>query len=201
MLQQFHGGRALARVPNKTPLQEIHSLRTELIRCRQEWWIPLCDVVHDCPLVVEVSPRAAARRHLKDDAAQRPNVDRSEMSGVFAFDHFGRHVHGRTSHGLIRLGAGKVLYEGAALPGNELGGTEVYVLDDSVMIKKDIYWDLLVNKNLQKQPEDNQKRSRLTLWFDVAMGNFQVMQIHETLQQLKRIYHDDLLVLDTAVLK
>lgn len=41
----------------------------------------------------------------------------------------------------------------------------------------------------------------LTLWLDVAVGNLDLVQVRQTLEQLKRVDHDDLLVLNATMLK
>lgn len=110
MLQQLHGGRALGGIPDETASQEVDPLRAELVLTGQLGRVALGNVVHDGPLVVQVGPWPSASRHLEDDTAERPNVNRAEVTGILTLDHFGRHVHGRACHRLVGLGAGEVLY-------------------------------------------------------------------------------------------
>lgn len=139
VLQQLDGRRSLLRISRKAPHQEVDALRAELLRRRQLRRVALRNVVHDGPFVVQVGPRPPARRHLEDDAAQRPNVHRPGLTGVLALDHLGRHVHGRARHGLVGLGGVEVGGHCPPLASNELGGAKVYVLDDAVVVQQDVY--------------------------------------------------------------
>lgn len=110
MLQQVHSRRALGGIPDETASQEIDTLRAELILAGQLRRVALGNVIHDGPLVVQVRPWSSAGCHLEDDTAERPDINRSEVTGILTLDHFGRHVHGRACHRLVGLGAGEVLY-------------------------------------------------------------------------------------------
>ncbi len=138
MLQQLDRRIALLGVTHKAPLEEINALRAELVGRRQLRRVALGNVVHDGPLVVEVRPRPAARRHLEYDAPQRPDVDGAKVARVFTLDYFRGHVHGGAGHGFVGLGAGQVLDEGAALSGDELGGAEVDIFDYAVVVEEDV---------------------------------------------------------------
>lgn len=41
----------------------------------------------------------------------------------------------------------------------------------------------------------------LTLWFDIAMNYAAFMQVCETFEELQRVYHYDLFILDPSVFK
>jgi hypothetical protein len=97
----------------------------------------LRDVVHDCPLVVEGSPRATAGGHLEDHAAERPDVDGSVTALRTALDDFWSHVHRGTGHGLLlapACGAG-IAGQGFALAGDDFGRTKIDVFDDAVVVQ------------------------------------------------------------------
>jgi hypothetical protein len=139
VLQQLDRRVPLLGIPHEAALEEVDTLRAELVRRRQLRWVALGDVVHDGPLVVEVGPGPAAGGHLEDDTTQRPNVDSAEVAWVFALDDFGGHVHGRACHGFVGLRAGEVLNQGTPLPGDELRCAEVDVLDDAVVVEEDVW--------------------------------------------------------------
>lgn len=75
MLKQLDGARSLVRVAIETLLEEVDTSVTELLLGRQLWWVTLGNVVHDGPLIIHGSPRAATGSHLEDYAAERPYVD------------------------------------------------------------------------------------------------------------------------------
>lgn len=151
MLEQLDGGVALLGVAGEAAQEEVEALGAELVGRGKLRRVALGDVVHDGPLVVEVGPGPAARRHLEDDAPERPDVDGPEVARVLALDHLGRHVHGRARHRLVGLGAGQVLDERAALPRDELGRAEVDVLDDAVVVEEDVCGGGLVHGKYNKQ--------------------------------------------------
>lgn len=107
----------------------------------------MSDVVHDGPLIVERGPGATTGRHLKDDAAKRPDVDGTLAAFVGALDDFRRHVHGSSGHGFLLAGqagggvgeVGVVWLEGLVLAGDDFSGTEVDIFDYSVVIEEDVY--------------------------------------------------------------
>lgn len=138
MLQQLNRRRPLLRVAHEAPPQKVNPLRAELVRRRELRRVSLGDVVHDGPLVVEIGPGASPGRHLEDDAAEGPNVNGTKVARVLALDHLGRHVHGRSSHGLVGLRAGDVLHECSALASDQFGGAEIDVFDDAIVVEEDV---------------------------------------------------------------
>lgn len=136
--EQVDGLGPLLGIAHEAALQEVDALRAELVRRRQGRWVALRDVVHDGPLVVQVGPRSSPGGHLEDDAAERPDVHGTKVAWVLALDDFGRHVHGRSRHGLVGLGAGEIIDQSAALASDHLGRAEVDVFDDAVMVEEDV---------------------------------------------------------------
>ena len=88
-LQQFRGTGSLLGIAVKAPLQELNPLAAQLVFVRQLRRVALGDVVHDGPFIVETGPRSTAGAHLKDNATERPDVDRAVTTLVESFDHFG----------------------------------------------------------------------------------------------------------------
>ena len=146
-LQQLGRTRAAAGILLKASPQELDALGTELIPAGQLRWVPLGDVVHDRPLVVQARPRAAAGCHLEDHAPERPDVDGALAAFVGAFDDLGGHVHGRAGHGFLFArkasgGVGEVMVvglKGLVLARDDFGSAKVNVLDHAVVVEKNIW--------------------------------------------------------------
>lgn len=139
MLEELDGARPFPGVPSKASLEEIDTLRAQLVRARQLGRVALSNVVHNSPFVVKIRPRSATGCHLENDAAQRPHIDSPGAAWVFALDHFGRHVHWCTCHRVVwpRCCRNSVNH-GTALPCENLCCTKVDVLDDTVVVKEDV---------------------------------------------------------------
>lgn len=140
MLQQLCRTRSHTGVPRKTSLQEIYSCLAQLVSRRELWRIALRNVVHDGPLVVKACPGPATCRHLENHAAERPDVNSTEPSAGMALDNFRRHIHRRTGHGVLATLTRATTVGGhcLALTSDDLRGTEIYELDDAVLVKQDI---------------------------------------------------------------
>lgn len=136
MLQQFRRRRPPHRIPLEAPFQKVDAAVAQLVARRQLRLVALRNVVHDGPLVVQGRPRSAACRHLKDHAAERPDVDDAGAAGAcVAADDFGRHVHGRSLHGFFLAACdGGVGDHGFALARDYFGRAEVDVFDHAVLI-------------------------------------------------------------------
>ena len=100
-LQQLRRTGPSLRIALEASLQEIDALLTQLLSAGQLRRVALGDVVHDGPFIVEACPWTAAGAHLKDNATEGPNVDRTETAFVGAFDDLRRHVHWGAGHGLL----------------------------------------------------------------------------------------------------
>tara|TARA_R110002003_G_scaffold106_17_gene8859 strand:+ start:1742 stop:2167 length:426 start_codon:yes stop_codon:yes gene_type:complete len=141
VLEQFDGGGALGGVALEALFQKVDALVAELLAAGQLGRVALGNVVHDGPFVVHGRPGPAAGCHFKDDAAEGPDVDGAVAARGATADDFGGHVHGRAGHGaLATLARGRVFGgKGSALAGDEFGGAEVDELDDTIVIKKNVY--------------------------------------------------------------
>ena len=143
-LQQLRRARPPPRILFETPLEEFHSLGAELVLAGQLRRVSLSDIVHDCPLVVERCPRSAAGAHLKDDAAEGPNVNGALSAFILAFDDFRRHVHGGAGHGFLFPGdpggaGGRVVgLKGFALARDDFGRAEVDVFDHAIVVEENV---------------------------------------------------------------
>lgn len=138
MLQELSGRSSLPGVADETSLQEVDSLGAQLVTTGQLGWVSLCNIVHDGPLVIQAGPRTTACGHLKDDAAQRPDVYGALFARVLALDDFGRHVHGRSRHGFVGVAVGMRCYQRLSLAGDDLCGAEIHVLNYSRVIEQNI---------------------------------------------------------------
>lgn len=110
MLEQLDGAGALVGVAVEALHQEVDALLAELVAPGELRRVALRDVVHDRPLVVHGRPGPAARGHLEDHAAERPDVHGAVAARAAAFDDFGRHVHGCAGHGALFLAARGVVH-------------------------------------------------------------------------------------------
>ena len=127
-------------------------------------------MVHDGPLIVHGSPRAATCSHLEDHATERPDINSAVATCASTSNDLRGHVHWCSGHGaLATLTCGVVFCgEGPTLASNEFGSAKVYELDHSVVIEQDIY-DVLVRVNKECSG------SQLTLGLDVAMHHTSVV--------------------------
>jgi hypothetical protein len=126
-------------IAHEALFQEVHTLWAQLVRRRQLGRIALCDVVHNGPFVVEARPGASARRHLKNHAAEGPDVDRASLAWIVASDDLRGHVHRRASHGLIGLHLNLRLCETLPLAGDDLRSPKVHILDNPIVVEKYVY--------------------------------------------------------------
>jgi len=144
-LQQLGRARPPPRILLETPPQEVNTLGTELVSAGQLRRVALRNIVHDRPLVVQGCPGPPPGRHLKDHAAEGPDVDGALASLVGTFDDFGGHVHGGAGHGFLlsrETGGGVdkmgVWLKGLVMPGDDLRGAEIDVFDYAVVVEKDV---------------------------------------------------------------
>ena len=110
------------------------------------------DIVHNRPLVVEAGPGPTTSAHLEHNAAERPDIDGAKAAFIATFDDLGRHVHRSARHGLLlrgyfgKSGPSASAYEGFVgrlecfvLTSYDFCGPEINVLDDTVVVKEDVY--------------------------------------------------------------
>lgn len=89
--------------------------------------------------------------------------------------------------------ADQFLDQRASLARNDLGGPKIDVLNNAIVIEKDICTPVSLELvNLEDV-------GRLTLRLDVTVGNVTFMQISQSLQELQGIHHDDLFVFNTTM--
>lgn len=151
-LQQLGSTRSSLRVALEASPEKLYALLTQLLSAGQLRWVALGNVVHDGPLVVEARPGAAAGAHLKDHAAKRPDIYRTETAFIGAFDDFRGHVHWSAGHGLLLCWnfreagttcGGEWCFVGwlecFILAGNDFGGAEIDVFDDAIVVEENIY--------------------------------------------------------------
>lgn len=99
----------------------------------------MCDVVHDGPFIVEAGPRPPTSCHFQNHTAQGPDINRPGSPWIVTADDLGGHVHRRARHRFVRLDLDLRLCKTLALASNNLCGPEVNILDDSIIIKKNVY--------------------------------------------------------------
>jgi hypothetical protein len=141
VLEELNGTGSLGGIALERLLEEVDALVAELIFGWELWWVALGNVVHDGPLVIHRSPGTTTCCHFEDDTTKGPDVNCAVSALAATTNDLGRHVHGRSGHGaLAALASGIVLSsKGSTLAGNEFSGTEIDKLDDTIMVKEDVW--------------------------------------------------------------
>lgn len=143
VLEEFNGAGALVWIAVKALHQEVNALLAKLVAGGELWRISLRNVVHDGPLVVHGSPRAAAGCHFENHAAQGPDIDSAVATGAATLDDFGRHVHRGAGHGTLFAAARGIVHsKGPTLASDELGSAKIHKLDDTIVVEEDVWTTL-----------------------------------------------------------
>ena len=184
-LQQLRRTGSSFRVALEASLEEFYALLTQLLSTGQLRRVALGNIVHDGPFIVEARPRTATSAHLEDHAAEGPNVYRTETAFVGAFDDLWGHVHWSAGHGLLLCGnfretdpacGGEGCFIGGlkcfVLAGNDLGGAEVDVFDDAIVIKQNVY-----EFGRLATGQKDLTNMRLTFGLNIPMGDASLVEI------------------------